>query len=52
MAHWPSISARYEIATGDLSQNVPAVSRSPVLLQNIIQPTLHKSAALFQSYDL
>jgi len=49
-AHRPSISARYELAAGDLSQNVP-VNRSPVILQNIIQPTPHKSAALFQSYD-
>jgi len=34
-ANRPSISARYELAAWDLSQNVP-VSRSPVLLQNII----------------
>jgi hypothetical protein len=28
-----------------------AVKRSPVLLQNIIQPTPHKSAALFRLYN-
>jgi hypothetical protein len=48
--HKPSISARYELAAGDLSQKVP-VNCSPVLLQNISQPTPLKSAAFFQSYD-
>ena len=48
--HRPSISAWYELADGDLSQNVP-VKRNPVLLQNMIHPTPHKSAALFLSYE-
>jgi hypothetical protein len=48
--HRPSISAWYELADGDLSQNVP-VKRNPLLLQNMIHPTPHKSAALFLSYE-
>ncbi len=48
--HRPSISAWYELAAGDLSQNVP-VKRVPVLLQNMTHPTPHKSAALFLSYE-
>ena len=49
-ANKPSISTQHELAAGDLSQKVP-VNRSPVLLQNIFQPTLLKSAAFFQSYN-
>ncbi len=44
-----TFSTQKELAVGDLSQNNP-VSRSPVHLQNIIQPTPERSTAFFLSY--
>jgi hypothetical protein len=48
--HKPSISALNELAIVDLSQNDP-MSRRPVVLQNIIQPTPNRSVAFFLSQD-
>jgi hypothetical protein len=49
--HKPSISAWYELATRDRSQKLP-VSRNPVLLQNIIQPTPLKFVALYFNHTI
>ncbi len=47
----PNISAQKELAVNYLSQNDP-VSRKPIFLQKIIQPTPERLFALFLSYGL